>query len=173
MFSYIRSKGRGDLNDFGSFLGTFPFPIVRPNQFGNSPADLPNRFLTWGLVQLPWKFRIAPVIEYRSGFPYVVTNAVQDYVGIPNSSSFPRFLSVDSRVSKDFQVHPQYAVRLSVSAFNLTNHFNPEAVHSNVADPGFWILFRAPGPPFYARLRCSFLIRGAALELQVSDYVIR
>ena len=36
MFSYIRSKGRGDLNDFGSFLGTFPFPIVRPNQFGDS-----------------------------------------------------------------------------------------------------------------------------------------
>ena len=69
MFSYIRSKGRGDLNDFGAFWGHFRSPIVRPNQFGNSPADLPNRFLTWGLVQLPWKFRVAPVIEYRSGFP--------------------------------------------------------------------------------------------------------
>ena len=148
MFSYIRSKGRGDLNDFGSFLGTFPFPIVRPNQFGNSPADLPNRFLTWGLMQLPWKFRIAPVIEYRSGFPYVVTNADQDYVGVPNTRRFPRFLSVDSRVSKDFQVHPQYAVRLSVSAFNLTNHFNPEAVHPNVADPAFGYFFGHRGRRF-------------------------
>ena len=148
MFSYIRSKGRGDLNDFGSFLGTFPLPIVRPNQFGNLPADLPNRFLTWGLMQLPWKFRIAPVIEYRSGFPYVVTNAEQDYVGVPNTRRFPQFLSVDSRVSKDFQVHPKYAVRLSVSAFNLTNHFNPEAVHLNVADPAFGYFFGHRGRRF-------------------------
>ena len=105
MFSYIRSKGRGDLNDFGSFLGTFP-QCRSCGRISSAilPADLPNRFLTWGLVQLPWKFRVAPVIEYRSGFPYVVTNAVQDYVGVPNSSRFPRFLSVDSRVSKDFQV---------------------------------------------------------------------
>jgi hypothetical protein len=148
MFSYMRSKGRGDLNDFGSFLGTFPQAIVRPNQFANSPADLPNRFLTWGLVQLPWKFRIAPVIEYRSGFPYVVTNAVQDYVGVPNSRRFPRFLSVDSRVSKDFQVTRQYAVQVSVSAFNLTNHFNPEAVHYNVADPVFGYFFGHRGRRF-------------------------
>jgi len=148
MFSYIRSKGRGDLNDFGSFLGTFPLPIVRPNQFGNSPADLPNRFLTWGLMQLPWKFRISPVIEYRSGFPYVVTNADQDYVGVPNTRRFPQFLSVDSRISKDFQVHPKYAVRLSVSAFNLTNHFNPEAVHLNVADPAFGYFFGHRGRRF-------------------------
>ena len=148
MFSYIRSKGRGDLNDFGSFLGTFPLPIVRPNQFGNLPADLPNRFLTWGLMQLPWKFRIAPVIEYRSGFPYVVTNAEQDYVGVPNTRRFPQFLSVDSRVSKDFQVHPKYAVRLSVSAFNLTNHFNPEAVHLNVADAAFGYFFGHRGRRF-------------------------
>jgi len=148
MFSYIRGKGRGDLNDFGTFLGTFPVPIVRPNQFGNSPADLPNRFLVWGLMQLPWKFRISPVIEYRSGFPYFVTNADQDYVGIPNTNRFPRFLSVDSRVSRDFQVHPKYAVRLAVSAFNLTNHFNPEAVHFNVDDPAFGYFFGHRGRRF-------------------------
>jgi hypothetical protein len=148
MFSYIRSNGRGDLNDFGTFLGTFPVPIVRPNQFGNSAADLPNRFLTWGLMQLPWKFRISPVIEYRSGFPYFAINAAQEYVGVPNTKRFPQFLSVDSRISKDFQVHPKYAVRLSVSAFNLTNHFNPEAVHPNVDDPAYGYFFGHRGRRF-------------------------
>ena len=148
MFSYIRSKGRGDLNDFGSYLGTFPLPILRPDQFGNLSSDLPNRFLTWGLMQLPWKFRIAPVIEYRSGFPYIVTNAAQEYVGVPNTRRFPTFLSMDARISKDFQVHPKYAVRLSVSAFNLTNHFNPEAVHLNVADPAFGYFFGHRGRRF-------------------------
>jgi hypothetical protein len=148
LFSYVRSKGRGDLNDFGSFLGTFPVPIVRPNYYGNLPADLPNRFLAWGLVQLPAKFRIAPVVEYRSGFPYVATDAGQNYAGIPNDRRFPHFLSVDSRLSKDVQVNPKYAVRVSVSSFNLTNHFNPEAFHGNIADPAWGLFFGHRGRRF-------------------------
>jgi hypothetical protein len=113
-FSYVRSRARGDLNDFGSYLGSFPVPIVRANQFGNLPSDLPNRFLAWGMVQLPWGFRIAPLIEYRSGFPYAVTDALQNYVGAPNARSFLSFLSVDSRFSKDIKMNPKYTVRLSV-----------------------------------------------------------
>lgn len=147
-FSYVRSKGRGDLNDFGTFLGTFPIPIVRPNQISNSSADLPNRFLAWGLVSLPWKFRIAPVVEYRSGLPYSALDAAQNYFGTPNVRRFPRFLSLDSRLSKDFQVSKSYAVRLSLSSFNLSNHFNPEAVHWNVADPAFGYFFGHRGRRF-------------------------
>jgi hypothetical protein len=148
MLSYVRSKGRGDLNDFGNFLGTFPVPIVRSNEFGNLPADLPNRFLAWGIVKLPGKFRVSPVVEYRSGFPYLVRNAHQDWVGIPNDQRFPRFFSVDSRISKDFQVKPKYALRLALASFNLTNHFNPEAVHGNVADPAYGLFFGHRGRRF-------------------------
>ena len=146
--SYVRSKGRGDLNDFSSFVGTYPVPIVRPNYFGNLPADLPNRFLAWGLLSLPAKFSLAPVIEYRSGFPYSSINADRQYVETPNSSRYPRFLSIDSRLSKDIQVNPKYAVRLSLVAFNLTNHFNPEAVHNNVADPAYGYFFGHRGRRF-------------------------
>ncbi len=144
-FSYVHSRARGDLNDFANFLGSFPVPIIRPNQFGDLPTDLPNRFLAWGMVQLPWRFRIAPVIEYRNGFPYVATDAAQNYAGVPNSTRFPVFLSVDARVSKDFQVSRKYAVRLSVSGFNLANHFNPEAVHLNTADPAYGLFFGQRG----------------------------
>jgi hypothetical protein len=148
MFSYVRSKGRGDLNDFSNFLGTFPSPILRPNQFGNLPADLPNRFLAWGLVKLPAQVRIAPVVEYRSGFPYLVKDAMQDWIGTPNDRRFPHFFSIDSRISKDIQVNPKYAVRLSLASFNLTNHFNPEAVHNNVADPAYGLFFGHRGRRF-------------------------
>jgi hypothetical protein len=48
---------------------------------------------------------------------------------------FPRYFSLDVRVSKDFQISPKHAVRLSGTILNLTNHFNPLEVHSNVADP--------------------------------------
>jgi len=106
-FSYVRSKGRGDLNDFGNFLGTFPVPIVRSNEFGNLPADLPNRFLAWGIVKLPAKIRIAPVVEYRSGLPYLVRNAHQDWVGIPNDQRFPPFLLSGFPDFKGFPGEPE------------------------------------------------------------------
>jgi hypothetical protein len=149
-FSYVRSRARGDLNDFASYLGSFPAPIIRPNQFGNLPADLPNRFLTWGLIQLPAGFRIAPLVEFRSGFPYAVTDEAQNYIGIPDANRFPTFLSVDARVSKDFKVNSKYTLRFSVSAFNLTNHFNPEAFHANAADPAYGLFFGQRGRRFTA-----------------------
>ena len=148
VFSYVRSKGRGDLNEFGNFLGIFPVPIVRPNQFGNLPADLPNRFLLWGLVKFPAQIRISPVVEYRNGFPYTVKDALQDWIGTPNGQRFPNFFSLDSRISKDIQVNPKYAVRFSLASFNLTNHFNPEAVRANIADPAYGLFFGHRGRRF-------------------------
>ncbi len=149
-FSYVRSLARGDLNDFASFLGSFPVPIIRSNQFGNVPTELPNRFLAWGALQLPAGFRVAPLFEYRSGFPYAVTDASQNYVGVPNSNRFPHFLSFDARFSKDIKVNPKYTVRLSVSGYNLTDHYNPEAFHSNVADPAYGMFFGQRGRRFTA-----------------------
>ena len=64
-------------------------------------------------------FRVAPVLEFRSGFPYVL----------------------DSRFSKDIRVSPKYLVRFSVSGYNLTDHFNPEAVHANIAGPAYRLFF--------------------------------
>lgn len=147
-FSYVRSSGRGDLNDFGNYLGTFPVPTVRPNQFGTLPGNLPNRFLAWGIMKLPRQIRISPVVEYRDGFPFIVKDALQDWIGVPNGNRFPHFFSLDSRISKDLQIHPKYAVRLSLAAFNLTNHFNPEAVHANIADPAYGLFFGHRGRRF-------------------------
>jgi len=140
-FSYVRSRARGDLNDFAGYLGSFPVPIIRANQFGNLPSDLPNRFLAWGLIQLPLGFRIAPVFEYRSGFPYAVTDAYQNYVGVPYANRYPSFVSLDSRFSKDIKLSPKYTIRPSISGFNLTNHFNPAAFHGNIADPAYGLFF--------------------------------
>ncbi len=130
-FSCVKSRALGDLNNFANYLGSFPFPVIRPNQYATLTGDLPNRFLVWGLVNLPWKFRIAPIFEWRSGFPYSLTNAAQQYIGIPDSQRFPNFLSLDARVSKDFKVNNKYSIRLSVSTNNVTNHFNPDSVYSN------------------------------------------
>jgi hypothetical protein len=48
------------------------------------------------------------------------------------------------------KVSPKYTVRLSVSGYNLTNHFNPEAFHNNVADPAYGLFFGQRGRRFTA-----------------------
>ena len=149
-FSYTYSKARGDLNDFGRYLGTAPNPIIRENQYGILSTDMPNRFLGWGVVKMPHKFQIAPLLEARTGFPYIRVDAAQRYVGIPNSTRYPLFLSLDSRFSKDIKVSSQYSIRISISGFNLTNHFNPEQVHHNVADPAQGYFFGHRGRRFTA-----------------------
>jgi hypothetical protein len=144
-FSYVRSHARGDLNDFADYLGSFPNPIVHMNQVATLPGDLPNRFLLWGAIKLPAGFRVAPLFEYRTGFPYSAYDELQHYVGVPNSYRFPNFLSLDARFSKDIKVNPKYTVRFSISSYNLTNHFNPEAVHWNVDDPAYGLFFGQRG----------------------------
>ena len=139
--SYVHSSSRGNINEFNTYIGNFPFPIVRPDQNARLGADLPHRFLAWGTFQLPWKMRYSPILEYRNGFPFSLVNEKQDYVGEANSGRFPRFFSFDSRVSRDFQITTKYAFRFTVSGFNMTNHFNPLDVHRNIADPQVGLFF--------------------------------
>ena len=149
--SYVQSRTRGDLNDFNSYFGDFGAPVIRANQYSNLPFDVPKRLIAWGTINLPRRISIAPIFEVRSGFPYSVRNAQQDFVGVRNSdrTRFPTFLSLDSEFAKEFQVTKKYGVRLSLKVFNLTNHFNPRDVHANVADPLFGQFF-APYHRFFS-----------------------
>ncbi len=154
-FSYVRSRSNGDLNEFNNYLGNFPVPVIRPNQYSNLPGDMPHRFLSWGVLQLPWKMRLSPLVEWRNGFPYSVVDANQNYVGVPNTDKtrFPNFFSFDARVTRDFKINKAvenvlrfklndpYSVRVSVSGFNLTNHFNPPSLHNNINDPQYGLFF--------------------------------
>ena len=137
VMSYTHSRAEGSQNTFDNFLGNYATPVLRPNVYGNLPGDVPNRFIIWGSVQTPvWKLKILPTLEYRNGFPYLVLDQNQQYVGQPyrDSTRLRNFLSADARVMRDFKVSAKYAVRLSLTGFNLTNHFNPLAIHSNVND---------------------------------------
>lgn len=137
--SYVRSKARGDLNDFNTYFGDFSEPAVRQTQFSNLPFDVPNRFIAWGTFALPHRITIAPIIEARTGFPYSVRDAEQNFVGVRNSDQtrFPTFFALDAEIAKEFQVTKKYGVRLSLRGFNLTDHFNPRDVRPNIADPHF------------------------------------
>jgi hypothetical protein len=146
--SYVHSSARGSLDAVTSYAGDIAFPVVRPNFFTSLGGDVPDRILIWGETPLKWKMKISPLIEYRTGFPYSVTDVLQNYVGVPNSSRFPGYLSLDARLTKDFQITPKYAGRVSLRALNITDHFNALAVRSNIADPQFGAFFGSYGRRF-------------------------
>ena len=142
VFSYVSSRAEGNQNIFDNFVGNYSEPFIRPAAYANLPGDLPNRFLMWGHVKVPFqKFELNPTVEYRNGFPYTSYDMFQNYVGVPNSQQFPHFLSVDARLMRDFKVSKSHVIRLSVTGYNLTNHFNALAVHDNVDDPQYGTFF--------------------------------
>ncbi len=157
--SYVYSWARAHLNEFSQYLGDFSAVLVRPDARATPPGNLPHRFLLWGSWRLTpalrpteksglWPpslsamqprrgWRLFPVLEYRNGFPYSALNAAQDYAEPPNSRRFPSFFSLDLRLAKDIPAGKRRVARISFSFFNLTNHFNPDTVRWNVADPQF------------------------------------
>ena len=142
--SYVHSRAEGSQNVFDNFVGNYGTPFVRPDTYSNLPGDLPNRFIAWGHLDPHfWKLQASPIVEFRSGFPWAAYNAMQDYAGIPygDATRFPHFFSADMRVSRDFKLTPKYSVRLSLTGYNLTNHFNALAVHDNTADPRYGVFF--------------------------------
>lgn len=135
-FSYVRQYAYGDVSSAASYLGNYPYPVVRSGLQSALPSEIPNRFLLWGTYSLPDKFMVNPHLELRNGFPYQPTDALQQWVQTTGPQyRFPRYFSADLAVAKDFQVRETHAVRLTVTVQNITNHYNPLQVHSNVADP--------------------------------------
>jgi hypothetical protein len=141
-FSYVRQYAYGDVSSAASYLGNFPYPVVRSGLVSALPSEIPNRFLLWGTYSLPKKFMVNPHLELRNGFPYQPTDALQQWVQTTGLQyRFPRYFSADLAVAKDFQVRETHAVRLTLTVQNITNHFNPLQVHSNTADPAYGQFF--------------------------------
>ncbi len=141
-FSYVHSSTRGDLNSFAQEYVPFEQPIIRPNFFSALNSDVPDRIITWGQFKIPWKITASPVVDLHNGFPYSAVDALQNYVGQPNSLRLPTFLSFDLRLSKDFRIKflpwvRNHTIRGSLGIYNVSNHLNPRDVYNNVTSPNF------------------------------------
>ena len=142
-FSYVRQYAYGDISDANSYLGNYPFPVIRQSLVASLPSEIPNRFLLWGSLGLPRKIMATPHLELRNGFPYQPTDVFQQYLAATSGPQyrFPRYFSFDMRVSKDIPVDKKHAVRFSATVRNITNHCNPLEVHSNIGDPAYGTFF--------------------------------
>ncbi len=141
-FSYVHSSARGDLNALSQVYVTFEQPVIQPNAFAALNSDVPNRFVTWGQIKVPWKITASPVLDIHTGFPYSAVDVLQNYVGQPNSLRLPTFMSIDLKLSKDFRIPflpwvRNHTLRGAIGVYNITNHLNPRNVYNNVTSPYF------------------------------------
>lgn len=158
--SYVHSHAQGDLNTFDQFFGTFPSPLIRANQFGPLSYDVPNRFLFWGSIGLPWKLEYAPVLELRQGFPFSAVDANLNYIGQRNGAGrFPLFFAWDSLIQRPWKAkvhHKTYTVYTGFRIYNLTAHDNPRDVQQNITSPLFGNTFNTFGRQYRARIEIEF-----------------
>ena len=103
-FSYVRQSAHGDQTEVSSYLGDFPFPVVSSPITASTIGEVPNRFLLWGMSELPWRMRISPHVEYRDGFTWQPMDVFQDYIQSAYQPRYPRYFSADLRTSKDINV---------------------------------------------------------------------
>ena len=140
--SYVHSLSRGDLNSLADVYVPFEEPVIRPNFFASLPSNIPDRFVTWGRFNLPWKIVASPVLDIHTGFPYSALDERQNYVGPPASLRFPVFASLDLEMYKEFRIRfipwvRNHTLRGILRVYNVTNHQNPRDVYDNVTSPYF------------------------------------
>ncbi|HEV2837320.1 MAG TPA: hypothetical protein VGW58_18515, partial [Pyrinomonadaceae bacterium] len=145
--SYVRSQSRGNLNDFNTYFGNQKHAVIRPDEYGKQPYDVPNRLLFWGEFALPWDVVATPVVDWRSGFPFSLVNEQQDFVGARNEGGrFPQLFTFDLLVTKGLTIPfrgKKYKGRAGMTIFNITNHWNPRDVQNNLDSAQFGTFFNS------------------------------
>ncbi|MBN2431114.1 MAG: TonB-dependent receptor [Acidobacteria bacterium] len=159
-FSYVRSSSQGNLNHYQNFLGNYHQPIIREDEYGPEPYDVPHRFLFSGIITLPWDLTVSPTVEYRNGFPWSVVDEDQNFVGERNRGGrFPRFFSADIQIARSLSIPFRgrtYHTRLVLGVYNLTHHWNPRDVQNNLDSDAFGGFYNSVGRKFRFRLEFDF-----------------
>ena len=166
--SYVYARSRGDLNTPETVIGDFPAFVIRPNEYGRLPFDAPHRVLAYGQFDVPFDIRIAPIFEYRTGFPFSAINDRREFVGARNQAGrFPDYLSLDAQITKGFPIPfakkfrrfkniEQYRLRAGAAIFNITNHNNPRDVQNNINNPNYGTFYNSLGVGVKARFDIDY-----------------
>ncbi|WP_185827127.1 TonB-dependent receptor [Edaphobacter aggregans] len=150
--SYVHSRARGELNDYNQFFGNFPYPLIRPNQYGPLSSDAPDRGLFWNVIGLPHKLDFVPILDVHTGFPFSRLDENWNFLGPENQAGrFPIFLALDTKFQYpvDFTFHGhRIQFRAGLTVYNVINHFNPRDVQQHYASPNYGAFYNSIGRLF-------------------------
>ncbi len=119
--SWVHSRSEADLNAFGSIFGTVPAVVVRPNEYGPAPSDIPDRVLLRVVSDLGPDWLASTLFEWRQGLPWSAVNENLEFVGPRNQSGrLPSAMLIDFTVERRFEVRRR-SLWLGVGVTNLLN----------------------------------------------------
>jgi outer membrane receptor protein involved in Fe transport len=135
--SYVRSHGTRDLNDFDQFFGNFRNPILRRNANALSPTDVPNRIIVRGSLDLPGRWVLSPLYEWRTGFPWTAVDEYQDFVGDRNRTGrLPSVSTFDFTIARPVRFR-KYTFTAGIKVYNAFDSGSERDVQSNIASPDY------------------------------------
>jgi len=158
--SYTRSEARANaVIDY-----SVESPIFAPQSGGPLPWDAPNRILAWGWapIQKTWfpnfmqtligETDVQLMVDYRTGFPFSVSNDAGNLVGMPNSMRFPDYATVNIALERKFPFRG-YLWAWRVGVINSLNRANPNVVNSDIDSPQYLAFARGQSRAVNVRLR--------------------
>jgi len=158
--SYTRSEARAN----AVLNYSVENPLLAPQTGGPLPWDAPNRFLAWGWapVEKTWfPHWLRPIVgetdfqalmEYRTGFPFNVTNETGDLIGSPGAYRFPNYASLNLALERKFPFRG-YMWAWRVGLINALDRANPNVVNSDIDSPQFLTYGRGQSRAVNVRLR--------------------
>ncbi len=153
MVSYVHSQAQSN--------AVLDVSVDQPLQVGDNlgpmPWDAPNRVLSWGYLPAPLeRFRkdwaIAYLLDWRTGFPYSITNDAGVVQGLVDSHRYPSNFDLNLHLERRFTFRG-YRFALRLGANNLTGSRNPTAVSNVVGSPSFGQFFGDEGRHLVVRIR--------------------
>jgi hypothetical protein len=149
LLSYTHSQARGELNEYNQSFGNFPYPLIRPNQYGIMPTDAPDRGLFWGVVGLPKKLDFIPILDVHNGFPFSALDANWNYIGQRNTAGrLPTFVGFDTKfqypIDFTYRKH-RIQFRFGLSILNVLNYANPREVQQYTLSPNYGRFYNSIG----------------------------
>ena len=133
-----------------------PFALkIRPELLEVAPTDwdAPHRVVGWAMIPFFKKSRAGVTVDTHSGFPFTVRGQLQQIIGHRNSHRFPLYFNLGFSIEREFPFTRKYRVAVRLTALNLTNHYNPTFVDSNLDSPDFLTFGNSPRRGGNIRLR--------------------
>ncbi len=136
--SYVQSRALGSSNTLAAVDGALRDAYVQAGQVAPLPADVPHRFLAWGVFHLPARISVAPFLEVRSGFPFTPIDELWAYAAPVNSARLPWFGALDLYVNKEMVISPRLPeVRFGLKLYNVASVHTERDVQRDLARPDY------------------------------------
>ncbi|HYA16435.1 MAG TPA: TonB-dependent receptor [Bryobacteraceae bacterium] len=158
--SYTRSEARANaVIDY-----SVENPLFTPQAGGPLLWDAPNHFLTWGwapleknwfpgfLAKIVGETDLQVLFDYRTGFPFSVTNETGNIVGPPDSMRFPDYATLNVAIERRFPFRG-YLWAWRVGWINALNRANPNQVNTDIDSPQYLTYARGQARAVNVRLR--------------------